>query len=319
MAPMRHPHPLGPLLASIGIALAATSGAGLGAAKEDTRITVILSQDAQPYQEALAGFRRYLEEQGVGAKIDVQALHGEGTGAGAALQRARQDRASLVLALGSIGAQAAARDVRDVPIVAGLILNADDLGNAPNVSAVVLEFPVETELRFLQRLLPGQRNVGVLFNPPENQARIDRASHAAADLGLNLIARQVRSPMELPDALESMNRRADVLWGVPDQIVLNSQTARPILLFSLRNRIPFVGLSDMWVKAGALYALDRDYADIGAQCGEAALKILRGAAPSSLPTAPPRKVVYSVNLKTARLLKVGIKASVLQSAQTVIE
>src|SRR5213593_4223987 len=75
VAPMRHPRSLGPLLALAGIALALTSRTGAGAAKEDARITVILSQDAGPYQEALAGFRRYLEEQGVGAQIDVQALH----------------------------------------------------------------------------------------------------------------------------------------------------------------------------------------------------------------------------------------------------
>jgi putative tryptophan/tyrosine transport system substrate-binding protein len=316
---MRPSRWLGPLLASGSILLAVSGGTRAAPGKVETRIAVILSQDAQPYQEALTGFRRYIDGQGIEAQFDVQALHGDVAVVGQALQSARAGGADLVLALGSIGAQAAARDVHDVPIVAGLVLNADDLGKAPNVTAVVLEFPVETELRFLQRLLPGQRNVGVLFNPSENQARIDAAARAAAGLGLNLIARKVMSPMDLPDALESLNRRADVLWGVPDQVVLNSQTARPILLFSLRNRIPFVGLSEMWVKAGALYALDRDYGDIGTQCGEMAVKILGGAQPSTLPTATPRRVVYSVNLKSARLLKVGIKTSVLQSAQTVVE
>jgi len=128
-----------------------------------------------------------------------------------------------------------------------------------------------------------------------------------------------RGIQELPDALDSLNKRADVLWGVADQIVLNPQTVKPILLFSLRNRIPFVGLSATWVKAGALYALDRDYKDIGRQCGELALKILQGTAPSALPPVPPRKVVYSVNLKTAHLLKLDLGGQVLQAAQTVIE
>jgi putative ABC transport system substrate-binding protein len=209
--------------------------------------------------------------------------------------------------------------VHDLPIVAGLVLNADDLSKATNATAVVLEFPVETELRYLQRLLPGQHNVGVLFHPSENQARIDAATRAAAVLGLTLYARKVESPKDLPDALDSLNRRADVLWGVADQIVLNPQTVKPILLFSLRNRIPFVGLSATWVKAGALYALDRDYKDVGRQCGELALKILQGTLPSALPPVPPRKVVYSVNLKTARLLKLDMGGEVLQAAQSVIE
>ena len=280
---------------------------------------MIVSQDASPYQEVLDGFKQALEAQGVRAQFDVHALHGDGAKAEEALLGARQDGAGLLLALGSLGAQAAVREVRDIPVVAGLILNADALAKSPNATAVVLEFPVETELRFLQRLLPGQRNVGVLFNPLENQARIDAAARAAGALGLTLYARKVVSPKELPDALESLNKRADVLWGVADQIVLNSRTARPILLFSLRNRIPFVGLSATWVKAGALYALDRDYHDIGVQCGEMAVRILQGAAPSTLPPVPPRKVVYTVNLKTARLLRLDLRAPVLQAAQAVIE
>ena len=309
----------GPFLALGGISLAVSSMLGAATVRSEVRIAVIVSQDASPYQEVLDGFKQALEAQGVRAQFDVRALHGDGVKAEEALLGARQDGAGLLLALGSLGAQAAVREVRDIPVVAGLILNADALAKSPNATAVVLEFPVETELRFLQRLLPGQRNVGVLFNPLENQARIDAAARAAGALGLTLYARKVVSPKELPDALESLNKRADVLWGVADQIVLNSRTARPILLFSLRNRIPFVGLSATWVKAGALYALDRDYHDIGVQCGEMAVRILQGAAPSTLPPVPPRKVVYTVNLKTARLLRLDLRAPVLQAAQAVIE
>jgi len=309
----------GSFLALGGMSLAVSSMLGAATVRSEVRIAVIVSQDASPYQEVLDGFKQALEAQGVRAQFDVRALHGDGVKAEEALLGARQDGAGLLLALGSLGAQAAVREVRDIPVVAGLILNADALAKSPNATAVVLEFPVETELRFLQRLLPGQRNVGVLFNPLENQARIDAAARAAGALGLTLYARKVVSPKELPDALESLNKRADVLWGVADQIVLNSRTARPILLFSLRNRIPFVGLSATWVKAGALYALDRDYHDIGVQCGEMAVRILQGAAPSTLPPVPPRKVVYTVNLKTARLLRLDLRAPVLQAAQAVIE
>src|SRR5438093_4066908 len=309
----------GPFLALGGLSLAVSSMLGAATVRSEVRIAVIVSQDASPYLEVLDGFRQSLEARGVHAQLDVHALHGDGAKAEAALLGARQGGAGRLLALGSLGAQAAVREVRDIPVVAGLILNADALAKSPNATAVVLEFPVETELRFLQRLLPGQRNVGVLFNPRENQARIDAAARVAGALGLTLHARRVDSPKDLPDALESLNRKADVLWGVADRIVLNPQTVRPILLFSLRNRIPFVGLSATWVKAGALYALDRDYNDIGLQCGEMAVKILQGTPPSALPPVPPRKVVYSVNLRTAHLLRLDIQGPVLQAAQTVIE
>jgi putative ABC transport system substrate-binding protein len=310
----------GPRLALLAFACGAATGpAGEARAGAEVRIAAVLSQDAAPFQQALDGFRSHLDRQGIGARIDVYALHGDAEGAAKIMQRALEEPIDLILTLGSLGTQTAVREARDVPIVAGMVLDADDLGGAPNATAVVLDFPPETELRWLQRLLPGPHRIGVLYNPSENQVRIDAAVRAARAMGISLYARSVVSPKELPDALGSLNNRADVLWGVADPIVLNPQTAKPILLFALRNRIAFVGLSEAWVKAGALYALDRDYRDIGAQCGELALKILQGAAPRSLPPVPPRKVLYSVNLRTARHLKLDFRPAVLQNAQAVVE
>src|SRR4030067_1111588 len=57
---------------------------------------------------------------------------------------------------------------------------------------------------------------------------------------------------------------------LPDAVVHNPKAAKIILLFSYRHRIPFIGPSESWVKEGAFYALDRDYRDMGAQCGEMA-------------------------------------------------
>jgi putative ABC transport system substrate-binding protein len=302
------------------LALLAAGAGGAAAPPAGVRIAAIVSQDALPYEEALAGFRSHMERQAEGApaQIDVYLLHGDAAGVDAALQSARRDRAQVLLTLGSLATQAAVRQVKDIPIVAGLVLRTEDL-DASNATGVVLEFPVETELRWLQRLLPGQRNIGVLFNPAENQGRIDLAARAARDMGLTLHARRVETPKDLPGALESLSSRADVLWGVADQVVLNPQTVKPILLFSLHNRIPFVGLSATWVKAGALYALDRDYGDIGRQCAEMAAKILQGTAPRSIAPASPRKVVYSINMKTARILKLDIQSGLLQGALAVVD
>ena len=198
-------------------------------------------------------------------------------------------------------------------------LGSEDLAKAPNATGVILEFPAETELKWLTRLLPEEKRIAVLFNSGENQSRIEAATRAAKSLGLTLEPRKLESPRDLPSALESLASQADVLWGIADPVVLNPQTAQPILLFSLRNRIPFVGLSLTWVKAGALYALDRDYDDIGMQCGELALRILQGKPAGTLPPTVPRKAVYSVNLKTARQLKVDIPRDLLKGAQSVIE
>jgi putative ABC transport system substrate-binding protein len=88
-------------------------------------------------------------------------------------------------------------------------------------------------------------------------------------------------------------------------------------LFSFRNRMPFSGLSASWVKAGALYALDRDYEDLGAQCAEMALKVLDGKHAGSIPPARPRKVRYVLNLRTAEHLKLNLPSELVDGAAEV--
>ncbi len=304
----------------VALALASTAGRRtLHAAEkeENARIVLIASQDAEPYQEVLNGFRQYLSQHYSHIDFEEHFLQGDVAKATQALQEVKQNGAQLLLTVGSFATQAALRESGNLPIVACLIVDANDIQGAANATGVVLDFSVETQLQWIRRFLPQNRVVGVLFNPQENQHKIAEAARIAQRLGLRLIAREVESPKNLPEALNSLVREADVIWGIWDQMVLSPQTAEPILLFSFRNRIPLAGLSTPWVKAGALYALDRDYTDLGMQCGEQAVQILQGKRASSLPLASPRKVMYAVNLKTARYMKIDIPQELIEGAQQV--
>ena len=115
-------------------------------------------------------------------------------------------------------------------------------------------------------------------------------------------------------AIEAVGKQADVIWGLADSTAFSTQMARVILLLSFKNNVPVIGLSPAWVKAGALYSLEWDYADIGGQAGEMAFKILKGAAPGSIPPAAPRKVYYDLNLKTAQQMKITFSDKILKGA-----
>jgi putative ABC transport system substrate-binding protein len=286
-------------------------------AGERTRIVVLTSQDSAPSQALLTGFQQTLRQQGHDAEYEFISLQNDATKAPAALNGIKQEGAALILTLGTLATRTAVQANFATPLLASLILNTEEIKLAPNATAVTLGFPVETQLQWLHHLLPEQKTVGVLFNPGENVETIRLAQQAAPGLGLTLVPHEVHSPQELPDALERVARRADVLWGISDSVVLTPQTAEPVLLFSFRNRLPFIGLSTSWVKAGALYALDRDYADIGAQCAVFALKILRGERASNLSAQSPRKVQYALNLKTAAHMKIDLPPALINSAHQV--
>lgn len=299
------------------VALLAMSISPGSAVCGDLRIAVITSQDTPMHQDVATGFLEFLKKEGVVAAVDHYGLSGNAGKASEMIRDIKQQPPRLILTIGTLATQTALREADDIPIVAGLVNNLDDLRKSKNATGVVLDFPFVTQFEWMHKLVPEIKIIGVLYNPKENQGKIDAAVQAAKREGLTLLPKEVETPRALPDALESLARSVDLLWGINDQLVLSPQTAEAILLFSFRSGVPFVGLSSSWVKAGALYALDRDYKDLGAQCGELAIKILQGTKPSTLAIVPPRRTLYSLNQKTADHMKLEFSPLVIKNAQQV--
>ena len=286
---------------------------------ESGRIVVLSGQDLKPYQEVLVGLQQSLSKQGINLSIEVHSLQRNQSKTQEVLADVRRNGARLVVTLGSAATQAAVREVNHLPILATMIMSPVDIQSAPNATAVLLDFPLDTQLQWLRRIVPGAGTVGILFNPQENQAKVSAAMRMVKEAGLKLMPQAVDTPRALPDGLDNISRTVDVLWGIPDSMVMTPHTAEPILLSTLRNKIPLIGLSTSWVKAGALYALDRDYTDIGFQCGEIAGKILGGTPAGSLVPVYPRKVTYAVNLKTAGVIDLELPRDLIQGAAQVFQ
>jgi putative ABC transport system substrate-binding protein len=64
---------------------------------------------------------------------------------------------------------------------------------------------------------------------------------------------------------------------------------------------------------------ERDYFDVGAQCGELAGKIVDGTPARLLPPVSPRKVIYMLNLKTAKHMKLDLPPNMIAGASRVYE
>jgi putative ABC transport system substrate-binding protein len=303
--------------AIVGLTLLPSGRSPAEPVTDTARVLVVVSQDGPAYRDALTSFRRTLEQEKRAVNLRVIQLDGNTATARQLLPATAQ--ADLVLTLGTLATRETLRRYPATPLVAGMILSADELNGSPNATGVFLQFSIQTELEYLTRMFPSLRRVGVIYHSMEVKQRVARAERVAAESNLTIQAYQIDGPEELPDALKNLADRADVLWGVTDPVVFNPETARSLLIFSFRNQIPLIGHSTPWVKAGALYALDRDYGDIGVQCAELAEKIFSGRAPSTLPPVPPRKIRYTLNRKTVEQMKLELPERVFRDAAEVVE
>jgi putative ABC transport system substrate-binding protein len=273
-----------------------------------------VSQSARPYQDALTGFKDQLSKNGISSELEVVQLEGEISKAAGAVEKVRSGGVDLVLALGSVAAGSVVGKAGEVPVVLGLVLEAGDVKGKGQVTGVTLDIPTDAVLQSIGRILPGMKKVGVLHSPGRTQGKVESAASTARSLSFTLYSEKVEKPTDIPVALEALAKKVEVLWGIHDDMVYNPQTAKQILLFCVQNKIPFVGLSDAWVKAGALFSVDADYREMGVQCAEMAGSILKGQKASTIPIVGPRKLNYSLNLKTAQHLKIEVPTPVAQGA-----
>lgn len=285
-------------------------------------IAVVLSREAAPYRQALRGFEEVIRGSGRTYRLHEFSMEGPVPDEETLVERVRSRRPDLILTIGSNATSSISDRVRDIPIVFSMVLPSS--GNMTleelrvsreNLTGASMEIPLQTQFAKIREVLPEARRIGVLYNPAITGPIVETASGTAAAMGLELVPVRVESEKDVVAGTEALADNVDALWSVADSTVFSPQGLKQILLATLRNRIPFVGLSPSFVKAGALVAFSVDYLDVGRQSGEQALRVLSGKVPSTIEMTVPRVVSLSVNMNTARQIQVQIQDEVKKQAE----
>ena len=278
-------------------------------AEVNKTVLIIANTSEEPYTQVIKGFKAQLAESNHFTLTELFKPV-----AADIVQHISQDKPDLIFAVGAEATELAQQNSVAIPMVSTLVLK-ESIFKSGKTTGVSLTYPFTTQIQWLKKFLPEQSNIAVLFNSAENAQTIQRLKKVTEPAGLRLIAIPVDNPKQLPDALEQLANNIDVLLAIPDEIALSPKTVKEVLLASFRNRVPMIGLSENWVKSGALYALSWDYDDIGRQCAVQAQKIVGGQAVQSIPSETPRKISYTINTKIADHMNINISGNLIQNAK----
>ena len=209
------------------------------------------------------------------------------------------------------------------PVAAGIVkATAHPGGNVTGVSGLETELAPK-RLEILKALVPSLRRVWAVYHvdDPSAAAAARGAQEAAPRLGVQVIARPVRTAKELAETLKGIPH-GDGLLAPYDTIL---DVPGQMLVASLQARLPVIYPAAIWARAklesglGGLAAYGSDYEAEGVQAARLVAKILRGQTPRDLPVEDVTQVRLIINLKTARALGLTIPPSVLARADEVIE
>ena len=276
---------------------------------------------------AAEGLRRGLRdlglEDGRDVTFDVPVIDGDRERLRAAAEALVKTGANVIFTSGEAATLAARTATQTIPIVFTLVGDpvasgivgslARPGGNLTGVSSLTSEL-VPKRLEVLKALAPRLRRVWVIDDPadPASGAVSARALGSASRFGLEIVARIVRTPGELAQALEGL-RPADALL-VPDLATMD--ISAELLETSLARHIPAVFSSELWLSHGGLVSYGADYRAQGVQAARLVGQILRGTRPADLPVEGADRVLLAVNLKTAAAFGLSVPRQVLFRADT---
>lgn len=199
-----------------------------------------------------------------------------------------------------------------VPVIAALLPRASfdaivAAKPAVNISAVLLDQPVDRYFELLRKALPGHRRVGVLLGQ-DTRALKPQMSKAAAARGLSLVTASVQDT-DLYSALQTVLDEADALLLLPDSSLFDAGVLQNMLITAYRRRVPVLTYSAAHVRAGATLALHTTPAQAARQTSAVLRDVLRG---SPLPAARQSEP-FSVAINTTVSRSLGLA---LESEQT---
>ena len=171
------------------------------------------------------------------------------------------------------------------------------------------------QVELLHSVLPSASHVGLLWT----RYSVDQVSpieSAASQFSLQIDKVELASKSDIPAAFATLKaRRVDAAIALGDPVVYGNRSR--IAEAALEQRLPLFGQLSL-ADAGGLLGFGPDLIATLQRAAEYTDRILRGAAPETMPIEQTAKFALLVNLKTAKALGVTVPQSVLLRADEVI-
>lgn len=215
-------------------------------------------------------------------------------------------RTKLIITLG----QRAGEEIRDIntgiPILHALIPEAayQQMGTDKQNSAIYLDQPLSRLLQ-LARIIRSDPHIGLLLSPLTSTLQ-DELSTEAMRQNIPVSYRNVGSTKKVGHLLKEVLEESNILLALPDPMIFNSTTIFNILLSSYHNKIPVIGFSSAYVKAGALIAAYSTPEDIARHLAEYTNRYLNSGAGKLPGPIYPKYFSVSVNHSVARSLGISL-------------
>ncbi|HBM80078.1 MAG TPA: ABC transporter substrate-binding protein [Clostridiaceae bacterium] len=263
-------------------------------------------------------------KDGENIEIDYQNAQGDAPTAQTIAQNFVSGKKDIILAIATPTAQAAYNATKDIPILitavtdpvkSGLAKSWDKPGT--NVTGTSDAAPVQKQFELLKKLVPNSKKVGVLYNTSEtnSELQVNDVKAISPKFGLEVVPVGITSTNDIPQALDSLLSKVDVLYIPTDNMIVS---AMPIISARcIEEKMPIIGAEEGTVNKGALATEGIDYYKLGFQTGLVAVDVINGEKPSDIPITTLKDAQLIINEDTASKLGINIPDDLKEGAKIV--
>jgi putative ABC transport system substrate-binding protein len=207
------------------------------------------------------------------------------------------------------------------PVKFGVAASLNRPGSNLTGIATLADVLIKKRLELLHELVPTPTVIGVLYNPsnPDIEARLRDVQAAAQALGRQIHMLMASTVDEIDTALVTVTEKRFGALLVQNDPFFVQQRRQQIIMLATRHGVPTGFEERAAVEAGGLMSYGANRTEVFRRMGLYAGRILRGEKPADLPVTQPTKFELVLNLIVAKALGLKVPATLLASADEVIE
>jgi len=278
-------------------------------ARAERKIGILMFSEEVRYNEAKNGITDRLSEEGFSepnTRLIVENADANKARAAELVKKYSAEKPDLIITLGTSMMIPVAREIKDVPIVFGMVYDPvaagiarDMKSSGNNATGATTIFPMAKVIDILMEF----RKVGrlaVLYSPGEKNSETQLKDLQAIQqiYGIRIIPVPLTKKEDVGRVLPEVVRTSDALYVTGSNLV-NSQLPTIVDMATKAGVVTITHLDDL-VARGVLLGVCSDSYQNGRLVGEKSIRILNGAKPASIPIESPKEQYVMMNMETAR-------------------
>ncbi len=297
-------------------------------AKAEKRIGILLWNEQPRYAENKKGVMDYLKQQGYGeptVKYTVESANGNKLKAVEIARKFLADKMDMVISIGTSATVIASNEIKDIPVVFVMVWDPveskianDWKSSGNNTTGASSKTPTAKLLSTLKEFADVKR-IAVLYTQGERNSEIQLKEFEAeqGNFKIKIIPVPLSSKEMVQPVLSDVVTKVEAICLTGSSIVGDSL---PVIIdIAAKAKVITASQSEDLVERGALLGITVDAYSVGRLAGEKAVKILKGAKPSSIPIEPLKKLDLIINMKTAKAGQFNIPNDFMKKVTRTIE